>query len=319
LKICIKKAPEHPGLFHYIIHAYDNPVLAGDAVEIARGYDKLAPNVPHALHMPSHIFVRLGFWQDAIDWNIRSAAAAKMNSLGDAISLHYVHALDYLMYSYLQQGKDNLAKDILKQVNESEHEDSFIAAYGIAASQARYVLERKKWDQAAILPVRTHKMFPWDKYPWCESIIYFTSGLGAARINNLITANNALLKLNEMYDKTVRVGQNYWAILIDAQRKTVEAWIAYSEGKLTEALELMKKAADLEDSVDKHPVTPGAVLPARELLGEMLLLMKNPVEALYAFEMSLKISPNRFNSLYGAGIPLSLQEIWIKPDFIIPI
>jgi tetratricopeptide (TPR) repeat protein len=301
------RAPEHPGLFHYIIHSYDNPELANRAVDVARAYDKLAPDVPHALHMPSHIFVRLGLWSDAVDWNIRSAASAKKHSLGQLTTMHYVHALDYLMYSYLQQGKDNLAKDVLFNVNEVQnHEDNLASSYGIAASQARYVLERRDWNAAANLPIRTHQKFPWDKYPWGEAITYFARGLGAARINNIALAKESIGKLDEFYNSTMEMGQNYWAVLVDAQRTTVAAWIAFSEGKKEEALQLMKKAADLEDSVDKHPVTPGAVLPARELLGDMLVLLEKPGDAISSYEASLKISPNRFNSLYGAGYAAEL-------------
>lgn len=296
------KAPEHPGLFHYIIHAYDNPLLAKNAVEIARGYDKLAPNVPHALHMPSHIFVRLGLWDDAIDWNTRSAAAALENSLNGVVSIHYPHALDYLMYSYLQQANDKMSADVLSKINKDEnYEDNVAAAYGIAAAQARFFLEQRQWLSASKLPVRLHSKFPWDKYPWTEAITYFARGLGSARINDLTAAKDAVTMLDKLYESTMKAGQNYWAIQVDVQSKTVAAWIAYSEGKKEEALTLMKKAADLEDSVDKHPVTPGAVLPARELYGDMLLLSGKPNDALTAYASALEISPNRFNSLYGAG------------------
>ena len=160
------KAPEHPGLFHYIIHAYDNPMLASRALEVARGYDKIAPEVPHALHMPTHIFVRLGLWPEAIDWNVRSAAAAKRQSVGGVVSLHYIHALDYLMYAYLQQCQDKMAQDVLHKINAVEnYPASFASAYAIAAAQARYPLERAQWANAAALKVRTHSSFPWDKYP----------------------------------------------------------------------------------------------------------------------------------------------------------
>lgn len=302
LEELLTKAPEHPGVSHYIIHAYDNPMLASRALEVARGYAKIAPDVPHALHMPSHIFVRLGIWPEAIDWNERSAAAARRQSIGGVISIHYIHALDYLMYAYLQQCQDKMAQDVLQKVNAVEnYQDSFASAYGIAAAQARYPLERAQWADAAALKVRTHSSFPWDKYPWFESITYFARGLGAARSRNVDAAEKALETLNMLYERSVNAGQDYWAVHLDAQRKTVAAWIAFSEGKKDHALKLMRKAADLEDSVDKHPVTPGAVLPARELLGDMLVLLEKPVEAIKVYEASLQISPNRLNSLYGAG------------------
>ncbi len=296
------KAPEHPGLFHYIIHAYDNPMLASRAVNVARGYLKLAPNVPHALHMPSHIFVRLGLWSDVIEWNARSAEAAKPLSIGKPVSLHAIHAMDYLMYAYLQQAKDDKAQALLTEINGTEvYQDSFASAYGIAAAQARYPLERQGWAEAANLPVRSHQSFPWGKYPWFESITHFTRGLGAARSGEISGVDRALQKLDAAHEQTVRVGQTYWAIQVDVQRQSVSAWKTFAEGKKAEAVQAMRKAADLEDSVDKHPVTPGAVLPARELLGDMLMELKKFREAQSAYETSLKISPNRLNSLYGAG------------------
>jgi tetratricopeptide (TPR) repeat protein len=296
------KAPDHPGLYHYTIHAYDNPMLANRAVEVARGYDKIAPDVPHALHMPSHIFTRLGIWPDSIKWNIRSAAAAKKHSEPGELSLHYIHALDYLMYAYLQRSQDKLAKDVLAKVNEVEkYQDSFASAYGIAAAQARYVLELRQWSEAAKLPLRPHSTFPWDKYPWYESITYFARGLGAARNGDTAAAGNAIKMLDTFYQRAVKAGQDYWAVHISVQKKTIAAWIAFSEEKKNEALRIMSEAADLEDSVDKHPVTPSAVLPARELLGDMFLLSKKHKEAIDAYEASFKISPNRFNGLFGAG------------------
>ena len=302
------KIPEHPGVFHYTIHAYDNPVLAKKAVPVARGYDKLAPDVPHALHMPSHIFVRLGMWPEVIDWNIRSADAAKRQSPPDAISLHYAHAADYLIYSYLQKGQDKKAMQVLTELNKiANYQDSFASAYGVAGAQARYPLERMEWEDASSLEIRTHKDFNWDKYPQYEAITYFARGIGAARSGNVEEAEKALAKLNSLYDATVQSGDKYWPVIVDAQRQSVAAWVEYAKGNKIEALAMMEKAADTEDSVDKHPVTPGAVLPARDLLGDMLLDMGKPAMALVAYEKSLQISPNRFYSLYGAGYAAELS------------
>jgi len=302
------KAPEHPGVFHYTIHAYDNPALAERAVPVARGYDKLAPDVPHALHMPSHIFVRLGMWAEVIDWNIRSADAAKRQSPEDAISLHYAHAADYLIYSYLQKGQDKKAMQVLNDVNKVvNYQDSFASAYGIAGAQARYPLERMQWEDAASLKSRSHENFQWDKYPQYESITYFGRGIGAARSGNIEVAEQALEKLNELYAATEKSGDKYWPVIVDSERKSVAAWIEYAKGNKKEALAMMEKAADIEDSVDKHPVTPGAILPARDLLGDMLIDMGEPAKALIAYEKSLQISPNRFYSLYGAGYAAELS------------
>ena len=296
------KAPMHPGLFHYTIHAYDNPLLADRAMEVAKGYDKIAPEAPHAQHMPSHIFVRMGLWSLSAEWNQRSAEAAKKQSKPGELSLHYIHAMDYLIYAYLQKVQDQKALDTLVTVNNVEkYQDSFASAYGIAAAQARYSLELRQWEKAANLKLRTHSAFPWDKYPGFEAITHFARGLGAGRSNDITKARASIKELDRLYGLTKKAGQDYWAVLVDSQRNTVAAWAAYSEGMTDNALQLMKKAADLEDSVDKHPVTPGAVLPARELLGDMLVLADKYEEAIDAYETSLLISPNRFNSLYGAG------------------
>jgi tetratricopeptide (TPR) repeat protein len=296
------KAPMHPGVFHYTIHAYDNPLLASRALEVAREYDKIAPDAPHALHMPSHIFVRLGLWTPTVEWNIRSAEAAKKQSKPGELSLHYIHALDYLIYAYLQNAQDKKAKDTLITINKVErYQDSFASAYGIAAAQARYFLELRQWEQAANLKLRTHRTFPWDEYPWFEAITYFARGLGAARSKNTDRARESIGTLDIFYERSKKAGKDYWGVLVDSQRKTVAAWTAYSEGEKDRALQIMKKAADIEDSVDKHPVTPGVVLPARELLGDMLVLLGKYGEAIESYEASLLISPNRFNSLYGAG------------------
>ena len=294
--------PEHPGLFHYTIHAYDNPALADRALAVAQDYDDLAPNVPHALHMPSHIFVRLGHWPDAIDWNRRSAAAALRQPVGGMTSMHYAHALDYLAYAYLQQGQDEKAEDVHADLmGVSNFHPTFATAYAIAAVQARPALERGKWNEAAALPVRTHGAFPWDRFPGAESITHFARGLGAARAGHADAARESIAELDALHERMTESGETYWATLADAQRTAVAAWIAYESGAHETALERMRRAADLEDSVDKHPVTPGAVLPARELLGDMLLALDRPEEALEAYDAALRISPNRLNSLYGAA------------------
>jgi len=297
----MKKNRRHPGLFHYTIHAYDNPVLAERGVKIANGYDKIAPNVPHALHMPSHIFVRLGMWPQTINWNIRSAKAAEEQSK-DAMSLHYIHAVDYLIYAYLQQGQYQKAAQLLEKVNGIQnYQDSFATAYGLAGAQSRSIIEQKKWDEAATIQVRSHSEFPWDKYPQYEAITYYVKGLGAARSGDIASAKKDKAMLDQLYAATVNNGQSYWATIVDAQRQTVDAWITYESGDKAKGLQMMQVAADLEDSVDKHPVTPGAVMPARDMLGDMLLMSDRPGDALAAYEASLKISPKRFYSLYSAG------------------
>lgn len=297
-----KQAPDHPGLFHYTIHAYDNPVLAPRAIDVARGYDKIAPDVPHALHMPSHIFVRVGLWDDVIAWNRRSADSAWKQPVGDQTSMHYAHALDYLVYAALQQGEDMHAQKALQELNNvTNFQQSFATAYAVAASQVRYLLEREAWTEAARLPVTPPNGFPVEKWGAAESMLYYGRGLGAVRAGETHGAREAIDELNKMYDKLNAAGETYWAVLTDAQRTTVEAWLALSEGESEQALQLMREAADKEDSVDKHPVTPGHVMPARELLGDMLLEIGSHQEALIEYQKSLEYAANRFRSLYGAG------------------
>lgn len=296
------REPEHPGVIHYLIHAYDNPALAGRAVEAARAYDKIAPDVPHALHMPTHIFTRLGIWADSIDWNVRSARAALKYPVNGFVSHHYLHALDYLIYAYLQSAEDVKAEEVLNQMHERDnYQQTFVTGYALAALPARYTLERRQWNEAAQLEIPARDSFPWEDYPEVEVIIHYARGLGAARSGNITAAREALSALDAIHERLLKAGQQYWEVLVDAQRKTVAAWIDYSGGKKDSALIRMREAAALEDSVDKNPVTPGSVLPAWELLGEMLLLSGNPEEALEAYETSLAISPYRFNGLYGAG------------------
>ena len=302
LESLLERAPEHPGLFHYTIHAYDNPVLADQAVRVARAYDKLAPEVPHALHMPSHIFVRLGLWEDVVSWNRRSADAALKHPVGGATSMHFAHAMDYLVYAHLQEGLDDKAMDDVEELmSKDAYQPHLATAYALAASPARHVLERRAWKDAADLPVREPASMAWDKFPAAESITWFAKGIGAARSGDMEAARKAGERLDELHAALVEAGESYWAILTDAQRKSVRAWLLYEDGQTDAAIATMREAADVEDSVDKHPVTPSAVLPARELLGEMLLLAERPAEALEAFEASLAISQNRLNSLSGAG------------------
>ncbi|HEX7069664.1 MAG TPA: hypothetical protein VF190_02615 [Rhodothermales bacterium] len=304
LQVLHRANPDHPGLFHYIIHAYDNPVLAAQAEEVARGYDKLAPNVPHALHMPSHIFVRLGMWGDVIAWNRRSAnAALEQPAAGGLITHHFAHALDYLVYANLQIGNDAAAQAALDEMLgvQGPIQPTLSSAYGMAAARARVLLERGDWDGAVALTSRIPENFPWQDFPAAEAILEFARGIGAARTGDVAVAAAAAENLDALHARLLEQNEAYWATIVDAQRKSVRAWQAYAEQKTDEALAMMKEAADLEDSVDKHPVTPSAVRPARELYGEMLVMAGRPQEAIGAFDATLAISPGRLNALYGAG------------------
>jgi tetratricopeptide (TPR) repeat protein len=296
------KVPNHPGAHHYIIHAYDYPELAERALTVARNYGQLAPDVPHALHMPTHIFTRFGIWRESITMNKRSAAAALKHPVNGKISLHYTHALDYLAYAYLQQGEDLKAKGVLDELNalKGPYQVHIASAYTFAAVPARVALERQQWTDAASLKPRYPGNYPWDRFPSVEAVTYFAKALGAARSGNTQAASQSLDKLEALHHLTLKKSA-YWAKQVEIMRLSAKAWFIYEQGAKENALGIMKKAADLEATTEKHPVTPGEVLPARELLGDMLIGMGRDKEALVAYRTALKRSPNRFNSLYGAG------------------
>jgi len=297
-----KTSPEHPGLIHYAIHAYDSAPLAKFGIDASRAYDKIAPNVPHALHMPSHIFVRLGMWNEVVNWNIRSAKAALNYSTKQSTSAHYTHAMDYMVYGYLQLKNTPKAKQAVEQM-ELHHpiQSIFSAAYALASIPARMALEQKNWYQASQLKTRFPDYISWQKFPQIEAITYYAKGLGAARSGDLKAAKENLNYLDALYDKTHSISPNFWGRLVDAQRQTVSAWIKYASGNKKKALAQLRLAADLEDSMDKSPVTPGAVLPSRELLADMLMLTGDYTNALVAYNQCLSISPGRGNSLRGAS------------------
>lgn len=298
------REPMHPGGIHYSIHAHDFPPLAGYATDIAHSYDQIAPDVPHALHMPSHIFVRLGEWEDTITWNLRSAAAA-VNLEGDnPLSLHYPHAMDYAVYGYLQLAADEDTLAIIEEVRSKEYQNNFAAAYALAAIPARYALERRQWQDAAALAAREPASIVWDQFPELEAITYFARGIGAARSGDTGAAREALVMLETLHENAV----GYWAGQVEIQRLAVAGWLEHAQGNADEAVALMRASAELEDGTAKHPVTPGAVLPARELFGDMLLELGRPAEALAAYEASLQLSPNRLNSLLGAAKAAELIE-----------
>ena len=300
LSTIIDTHPLHPGAIHYSIHAYDNPMHAKLGLKPARAYDQIAPDVPHALHMPTHVFVRLGEWQDTISWNSRSASAALKYPTKGSTSMHYVHALDYKIYGLLQLGEKEKAHQTLQEI-ETHHpiQNTFPAAYALSTMPARMHLEQKDWLKASQLKVKDPDYISWEKFPQVEAITYFARGIGSARSNNLESAKENLKMLNQLYIKTQITSPNYWAVLVDAQRKAVEAWIYFSQGQKQQALKLLDEAALIEDSVDKSPVTPGAVLPIRDLLGDMYTLTGNIDAARKAYQTSLANSPNRNYSQQG--------------------
>jgi len=298
LELLFAEEPDHPGVAHYIIHAYDYPALAQRALDVARRYAKIAPDSPHALHMPSHIFTRLGLWQESIDSNLASIASAKKNNAPE----DELHAKDYLIYAYLQGAQDREAKGALEAPPSGRGDDpqDFAWLYAMGTSPARYAVERHQWAEAAALAVPPDT-FPGGRWAWTEANLHFARALGLSHTGKTEAARTEVLKLASLRDTLTEVNDKYWADQVEIQRQSAEAWIRLAEGKSEEALRQMRSAAEHEDATDKHPVTPGVILPARELLGEMLLELNKPAEAMVEFEATLRTSPNRFNSLSGAA------------------
>lgn len=297
--------PEHPGIAHYMIHAFDYPALAELALPAARAYAKIAPSAPHALHMPSHIFTRLGMWQESIDSNLASAETSQQwiaRTHPGATPAEGLHAWDYLEYAYLQTGRDAKARELVEKVARVASFDvpSFAAGYALAAIPARYALERRAWTEAASLAVRP-AAFPWDKYRYAEAIGHFARAVGGARAGDLETARGALAKLTAI--QAALQGQKGfdWATQVEVQRRAAAGWLARAEKRDGEAMALLRSAADLEDTSDKHPVTPGSILPAREQLADLLAELGQPAAALAEYETSLRSAPARFNSYQGAA------------------
>lgn len=287
------KHPDHPGVAHYLIHSYDAPPIAAKGMTAARRYAGIAPDAPHALHMPSHIFTRVGAWQDAAATNRRSADVAKKDNDGDSA----FHAADYMVYAHLQLGRDQEASRVLDEFKTVGNTNpGFVAwPYAAAAMPARLALERGDWTAAAQLPVTT------SRFPFADAITVFARMLGAARSGNVAGAEQEAERLAALHKDLVSAKNNYWATEVEVQRISAAAWIAHVKGQSDEALRLMRSAADLEDRNEKHIVTPGRVVPARELLGEMLLELKQPANALKEFELSQQREPNRFRGYAGAA------------------
>ena len=298
--------PDHPGIAHYLIHTYDYPELAEKGLPAARKYASVAATSAHALHMPSHIFTRLGLWDESINSNLNSMSAAKCYAENSGIKGHWdeeIHGLDYLVYAYLQQGRDETAKqqlEYLLSMNVVFPLNNKVA-YTFSSVPTRYALERKNWKEASLLKLE-YEGFPWDNYPWERSIVSFGRVLGAVHTNKIGDAEKELAQLKANYATLLEKKKAYEATQVQVQCKAAEGWIKFSRGNKEEAIQLMTEAAAMEDATDKHPVTPGEVLPARELLGDLYFEMGEFGKALEAYEADLKRHPGRFNGLYGAGM-----------------
>jgi hypothetical protein len=302
LEKLFEQEPAHPGLAHYIIHTYDVPALAGRALVAARRYSEIAPDAPHALHMPSHTFTRTGYWQESIDSNLAAAAAARR----EGQTAEELHASDYEIYAYLQTGQDQAARRILDSLPEiasrfdpkvllSGAGGPSVGYFALAAIPARYALERQDWNQALQLPLRE------TPFPYTDAMTWFARGLGASRLGRTQAARESVTALKQIRERLLKAGDNYWAQQVEIQELEVEAWTALAEGKKEESLQRMRSAAELEDATEKSAVTPGPLAPARELLGEMLLERKEPAQALEQFKATLTKEPRRFRALYGAA------------------
>ena len=281
--------PDHPGLAHYIIHTFDSPKLADKGLSAARRYAAIAPAAPHALHMPSHIFTRLGYWDESIETNRKSAAAEPDSNAA-------VHPNDYMVYAYLQQGRDADAWKVVSRTRgAADRYYGAILGYNAVAMQARYALERSAWKDAAAVAVPTASAF------YVEAVARFARAIGAARSANVAQARAEVAALAGLRDSLKGRSDSYWATIVEAQRLAASAWIARAEGKTEDALRLAREGAELEESVEKHPVTPGPLLPARELQGDLLLEVGRAGEALAAYEATLAREPRRARALFGAA------------------
>ena len=288
-----KRLPQHPGVTHYLIHLYDYPATAQKGLEAANRYAKIAPAAPHAQHMPSHIYTRVGYWKESIDSNTASVQAARAEkSVGN-----YLHAQDYMVYAHLQLGQDKQARAVIDDMMKQTDFKATVAAadYALAASPARYAIDRSDWDSASQLSVRPSTL------NFAMAVSHFARALGAARSGKPEAARADVQKLAELRDKLRDANDNYWSGIVDIQRQVADAWVLYAEGKYDEALSAMSAAADAEDKTEKHVITPGPLAPARELYGFMLLDRGMTKEALAAFEATKAKEPNRFQGFAGAA------------------
>jgi tetratricopeptide (TPR) repeat protein len=300
-----ERNPDHPGAMHYLVHANDVPGRERDSLAIVRKYEMAAPRNPHALHMPTHIYTRLGQWDAVIRGNLRAAEAALEHPAGDRGQFvwdEFPHAIEYLVYAYLQQGKDDEAAAQLKRLRRTaDLQPSFKTAFHLSSTSARYALERRDWGEAVALEPRDPPSLAWDRFAWPEAVTWFARGLGAVHEGNAEGAQAAVDRLDTLESSARGGGEVLFAQNIRILRLAVGAWLAHLEGREDSSAALMRQAAELEVATPKHAVTPGPTLPAHELLGDLLLAQERPGDALVAYQRSLELYPGRFNSLLGAA------------------
>jgi tetratricopeptide (TPR) repeat protein len=297
--------PDHPGAMHYLVHANDVPGRERESLEITRKYESAAPSNPHALHMPTHIYTRLGDWNDVIRGNLQAAEAALQYPAGDRGEFvwdEFPHALEYLVYAYLQKGGDDGAATQLNRLRTTARlEPTFKTAFHLASTPARYALERRAWNEAVLLVPREPATLGWDRFTWPEAIVRFARGLGAAHLGRVNGARAEIERLNQLDEVTRKMGEDLFARNIRVLRLELSSWLAHAERQEDSSVALMREAAELEVSTPKPAVTPAPTLPAHELLGDLLLEQKHPAEALAAYRRSMELYPRRFNSLLGAA------------------
>jgi tetratricopeptide (TPR) repeat protein len=300
----LARQPAHPGAVHYLIHANDAAGREHESLDVVGRYAEIAPHNPHALHMPTHIFVRLGNWPAVIEGNLKAADAALEHPAGDQhqwVWDEFPHALEYLIYAALQRGDDSTAYNATLRLQSTPSlEPSFKTAFHLSSIPARYALERQAWAEAARLQPRPVEGLEWDRFPWPEAITWYARGLGAVRSGNPVDAALAERRLTELRGVAEQAGETLFARNIEILRLQVAAWLAHANGSVTEALEQMRAAVTLEAETPKHAVTPAPTLPASEVLGDLLMEIGRPAEALAAYRVSLEQSPGRLNSLAGA-------------------
>ena len=301
----LKENPRHPGAMHYLIHANDTPGREHESLDILRVYEAIAPHNPHALHMPTHIYTRLGNWPEVVRGNVKAAEAALEFPAGDQGQFvwdEFPHAIEYLVYAYLQMGADDSAAAQLKRLQGTPRlEPTFKTAFHLSSTKARYALERKAWNEAAAIEPRESGQVVWQRFPWPEAIGWFARGLGSGHIGNVAEAKRSLSRLGELEDVITKAKEELFMRNIRVLRLGLAAWVAHVEGLRDSSVILMTQAAELETSTPKHAVTPGGTLPAYELLGDLLLEQGKPSEASRAYKRSLQLYPFRFNSLLGAA------------------
>jgi tetratricopeptide (TPR) repeat protein len=297
--------PQHPGAMHYLVHANDVPGRERELLDITHKYESLAPRNPHALHMPTHIYTRLGDWDGAIRGNLRAAEAALEHPSGpngEYVWDEFAHAIEYLIYAHLQKGDDIAAAAQLKRLRDATRiEPTFKTAFHLASTQSRYALERRAWSEAAALTPREPSTLDWNRYTWPEAIVVFAQGLGAAHTGALPIAHDAVDRLDTLEATTRKSGEELFARNIRILTLELSAWIAHAEGQSARSIELMREAVALEGSTPKHSVTPGPTLPATELLGDLLLEQDNPAASLIAYKRAMELYPRRLNTLLGAA------------------